>query len=113
MEGVILTSEPSETPADEFLFEFVLYLIASARLSLDELPVLGSFRLVEAAGRIIDVAERIPGLHSDDFLRDIRATIERSKMKVMLDREGYLSDLTDVATSLAAEAVRRSLEKRV
>ena len=96
--------------SDDFLFEFILYLVASARLSLDELPTLGSFRLAEAASRLIEAAEEIPGLRSDEFLRSARDSIDGSKMKVMIDREGYRDFLTDLATDMAAEAVRRSLE---
>lgn len=94
------------------LFEFILYLVTSARLSLDEKAIYGSFRLIEGASRLIDAAEGIPGLDTDEFLRTARASIDRNKARMMLDKDGYRDWLTDLAAGMASEAVRRSLGDR-
>ena len=96
----------SEARHDDPLFEFILYLVTSARLSLDEKAIYGSFRL------IIEAAEDIPGLDADDFLRAARDSIDRNKARTMLDKEGYRAWLTDLSAELASEAVRRSFEPR-
>ena len=43
----------SESTAPETLFDLALYLVCSARLALDENLGLASFRLTEAASRLI------------------------------------------------------------
>ena len=98
----------SEPTHDDPLFEFILYLVTSARLSLDEKAIYGSFRLIEGASRLIEATEYIPGLDADDFLRAARDSIDQNKARMMLDKEGYRAWLTE----LASEAVRRSLERR-
>ena len=100
----------SEAKYDDPLFEFILYLVTSARLSLDEKAIYGSFRLIEGASRLIEAAERIPGLEADDLLRAKRDSIDQNKARMMLDKEGYRKWLTDLAAELASEAVRRSFE---
>ena len=99
----------SEAGNEDPLFEFILYLITSARLSLDEKAIYGSFRLIEGASRLIESAEEIPGLDPDDFLRSKRDSIDQNKARMMLDKEGYRQWLTELASELAAEAVKRSL----
>ena len=102
----------SETTHDDPLFEFILYLVTSARLSLDAKAIYGSFRLIEGAGRLIEAAEGIAGLDLDDFLRAKRDSIEQNKARMMLDKDGYRTWLTDLARELASEAVERSFEPR-
>ena len=102
----------SEAKHDDLLFEFILYLVTSARLSLDEKAIYGSFRLIEGASRLIEASEEIPGMDPDDFLRSKRDSIERNKERMMLDKDGYRTWLTDLASELASEAVKRSFEPR-
>lgn len=102
----------SDAKPDDPLFEFVLYLATSARLSLDEKAIYGSFRLIEGASRLIEAAEGIDGLDADDYLRAKRDSIEENKARMMLDKDGYRTWLTDLASELASEAVKRSLEPR-
>lgn len=99
----------SEATRDDPLFDFVLYLITSARVSLDERAIYGSFRLIEGASRLIEAAEEIPGLQVDDFLRAKRNSIDRNKARMMLEKDGYRTWLTDLATELASESVKRSM----
>ena len=46
----------SEAKHDDPLFDFILYLVTSARVSLDERAIYGSFRLIEGASRLIEAA---------------------------------------------------------
>ena len=98
-----------DTRPDDHLFELVLYLITCALLTLDEPVIYGSFRLLEGADRLIEAAGRIPGLDVDDFLRDRREIIEREKLRMINDREGYRAWLAGLAAEFASEAVRRNL----
>ena len=99
----------SEARHDDPLFDFILYLITSARITLDERAIYGSFRLIEGASRFIEAAEEIPGLDVDDFLRAMRTSIDQNKARMMLEKDAYRNWLTDLATGLASESVKRSL----
>ena len=94
---------------DDPLFNFILYLITSARTSLDERAIYGSYRLIEGASRLIEAAEEIPGLDVDDLLRATRNSIDRNKTRMMLEKDAYRKWLTDLATGLASESVTRSM----
>nr|MDE0500836.1 DUF6092 family protein [bacterium] len=93
---------------DDPLFDFILYLITSARTSLDERAIYGSYRLIEGASRLIEAAEEIPGLDVDDFLRATRDSIDRNKTRMMLEKDVYRTWLTDLAAGLASESVKRN-----
>ncbi len=97
----------SAARSDDPLFDFILYLVTSARLSLDERAIYGSFRLIEAAARLIEAADEIEGLDPDGYLRSKRDSIEDNKARMMLDKEGYRDWLTEMAAGMASEAVRR------
>ncbi len=100
-----------DTVSDDPLFDFVLYLVTSARLTLDERAIYGSFRLIEGASRLIESAEDVEGLDPDGFLRSMRDSIDQNKARMMLDKEGFREWLTDLAAGMASEAVKRSLEE--
>ena len=99
----------SEARHDDPLFDFILYLVTSARTCLDERAIYGSFRLIEAASRLIEAAEEVPGLNVDDFLRTQRTSIDRNKARMMLEKDAYRQWLTDLATGLASESLNRSM----
>lgn len=101
----------SEARHDDPLFDFILYLVTSARTCLDERAIYGSFRLIEGAGRLIEAAEEIPGLQVDDFLRTKRNSINHNKARMMLEKDAYRTWLTDLAAELAAESVKRNMRQ--
>lgn len=95
-------------PPEAELFEYVLYLASCARLSLDEPPIYGSFRLIEGASRLIDAAPRW-GLEVDDSLARARASIEEHKLQMIDEQDAYRDWLGDLLGELAAEATERNL----
>jgi hypothetical protein len=97
-----------ETARENRLFELVAYLVSCARLSLDEPPVYGSFRLVEAVGRVVDAADAL-GIPVDDEIRAARSQIEENKLRIVDDRDGYRIWLDGLLAGVAAEATRRNL----
>ena len=99
----------SEAKHHDPLFDFILYLVTSARITLDERAIYGSFRLIEGASRLIEAAEDIPGLKVDDFLRAKRNSIDHNKARMMLEKDAYRTWLTDLAAELASESVNRSM----
>jgi hypothetical protein len=90
------------------LFEYVLYLVSCARLSLDEPPIYGSFRLIEGASRLIDEAPQW-GLKVDETLRRVRESIEQHKLLMIDEQPAYRQWLDEVLGELAGEATERNL----
>ncbi len=97
------------TAADTRLFELVVYLVSCARLSLEEPEIYGSFRLVEGAVRLIDAAGEW-GLAPDDVLVRARESIEREKLRMIDDQDGYRAWLDGLLRELVTEASRRNLK---
>lgn len=98
-----------ETDRESRLFELVAYLVSCSRLSLDEPPIYGSFRLIEAVGRLVDAADAL-GIAVDSEIRNAREQIEANKLLIIDDHDGYRAWLDGLLTEVAAEATRRNLD---
>jgi hypothetical protein len=88
----------------EALFEYVLYLVSCSRLSLEEPPIYGSFRLIEGASRLIEL---IDPEGKDDFLVHARRRIEEHKLMMVDRHEEYTAFLDDLLRDVVAEAKAR------
>jgi len=88
----------------EGLFEYVLYLVSCSRLSLEEPPIYGSFRLIEGASRLI---EMLDPEGTDTFLSDARRRIEEHKLMMVDRHEEYTAFLDDLLRDVVAEARAR------
>ena len=96
---------------DDLIFDFVLYLVTSARLNLDEKPIYGAFRMIEGASRLIESTGALTGGEADRFLTEIRAEIEQNKARMTVDKPGFRAWLADLAARLATEAIARNLDQ--
>jgi hypothetical protein len=81
------------------------HLVASADICRFEPHVYGSFRLIDAASRLIEAL--LDGGSEDAWLRDFRAEIERKKKWMMWDRDAYFEFLPEAAREVAAELKRQ------
>ena len=81
-------------------WELLAYLMASAELCTTEPHYYGTFRLIEAASRVIGfmVTDSKVGA---DWLRDFKSEIDQKKMLMLRDREAYFAFLGDAAAKLA------------
>ena len=91
------------------LFELALYLTSCSRMCFEEPVVYGSFRLIEGASRLIAAASDLTGAEADAFLREARAEIDREKLRMIDDGDGYREWLTGFLARFAEEATRRNL----
>ena len=98
-----------ETDPENRLFELVAYLVSCSRLSLDEPPIYGSFRLIEAVGRLVDAADAL-GIAVDPEIRNAREQIEANKLLMIDDHDGYRAWLDGLLAEVAAEATCRNLD---
>jgi hypothetical protein len=70
--------------------ELVAYLVSAAELSVIEPDLYGSFRLVDAASRLLTfLAERAPTARRPLYSR-FREEIDRNKVLMMWDRDAYV-----------------------
>jgi hypothetical protein len=84
----------------EKYFELVGYMVTSARNLLEETPLYGPFRLVDATSRLIAILEA-EGL-ADRGLLSVREQIDASKYSVMDDPakfRAFLDDLVDTVVN--------------
>ena len=99
------------------IFDLVGYMATSARNLIDETPLYGPFRLVDAASRLIEILEQ-EGIGSSR-LSTLRERIDAGKYSVMVDEEefkDYLDGVVDAVvdhmdsdTSEGGEASRTSV----
>jgi hypothetical protein len=97
-----------ENRPEDRLFELVAYLVSCARLSLDEPQIYGSFRLVEAVVRLVEAAPAM-GVAVDEEVIAVRDSVNREKLRMIEDHEGYRGWLDELLAKVAAEAARRNL----
>ena len=79
-------------------FKLLSFLITSARGCVDEPPLYGSLRLVEAASRLIEIME---GAKTNDQIVSMKRLIEEKKNIVMYDEEEFVTFLDELSKKLA------------
>jgi hypothetical protein len=90
-------------------FELVCYLIASARLTLDEAPRYGSQRLLVAASRLIAGHLEQPSDKRDAKLVEWKEGIDDNLFKMALDYPAFVSWLSDLTREVGRSAAERNL----
>jgi hypothetical protein len=95
---------------EDALFELVLFLVASARLTLDETTTYGSFRLIDAASRLLQAAGADWGMDLEGLLAEAQARIDRDKLLWLQGPDPYKQFLSELVVQLTEEATRRNLE---
>jgi hypothetical protein len=91
---------------EEEALDLLAYLASSAELTLIEPDLYGSFRLLDAASRLLShLAERTPVPRRDGY-RELKDQIDRKKLLMMSDREKYVEFVRELPGGLARELVR-------
>jgi len=100
---------------NEYLFELALFLATSARNCIDEPPLYGPFRLLDALSRLADLPQHDKGLDEDQFLREAKTFVDEKKFLVTTDVEAFTKAADELVEKFAKELKRRSevkLEKK-
>ena len=92
---------------EQKVFELVGYMVTSGRNLIDETPLYGPFRLVDAASRLITILEE-EGVASSR-LATIQEEIDNGKYSVMNSKQEFTSFLDSIVDVLVDYA---SLEKK-
>lgn len=89
----------------EELFHLTAYLITSARGLYEEPAEYGVFRLLDAAGRLLEIMES-SDLLDDPFLVELKRLVDEERAGSM-DEERQRERLDDMVQRIAAEMRRR------
>jgi len=93
---------------EEELYELLSFLVSSAHLLVNEPENYGSFRLIDAACRLVGFALEGGRLEDDQFLREFKEYADQKKLLLMTDQEAFLQYLEDATRDVAREMKRRA-----
>ncbi len=98
--------------SEEGLYEALSFLVSSAHLCVVEPRLYGTFRLIDAACRLIGFALEGGQLEDDQFLREFKEDADKRKLLLMTDEEAYFQFLEDATRKMAKEMKRRATAER-
>lgn len=98
--------------SEEDLYEILAFLFSSAHLLVNEPHLYGTFRLIDAATRLIGFALEGGELEDDEFLRQLKEDVDSRKLLLMTDEETYFQLLEDATREIAKEMKRRATASR-
>lgn len=98
---------PTRVLSEEEAFELLVYLITSALGCVDEPRLYGSFRLIDAASKLIGFAIQVEDIEGAEFLRDLKQDIDKGKLSPMSDEKSFVDLLEDATHQVARELKRR------
>ncbi len=90
---------------DEAL-DLLMFLVSSAEICLAEPTHYGTFRLIDAASRLMGHMLAHDPSRSGDFLRQFKAEVDTKKAWMMWDREAYDDFLRSAPAQFAVEVKR-------
>ena len=100
-----MTTRMDEKKSDSkaFIFDLTTYLLASARGCIEEPPLYGPLRLIDAASRLATLSEHAGCIENDDFLLAAKKKIDMNKQPVMESEEEFTKFLDGLITEFTAE----------
>jgi len=84
-------------------------MASSARGCLEEPQSYGTFRLIDALGRVLKIQDYLPEAEKDRFLEKVRDDIERNKFLKLTNPKAFEQFIDDLILELAKEAKKRSI----
>ena len=91
---------------EEQAFDILAFLFSSAEICLVEPTYYGTFRLVDAASRMMGHMLAHDQERSGEFLRRFKEEVDTKKVWMMWDREAYYDFLREAPAVVAAEVKR-------
>lgn len=96
---------------EEQAFDILAFLFSSAEICLVEPTYYGTFRLVDAASRMMGHMLAHDPQRSGEFLRRFKDEVDTKKVWMMWDRESYYDFLREAPAVVAAEVKRLEDER--
>jgi hypothetical protein len=104
------TSSGQMVLTEEQAFDLLAFLFSSAEICLVEPTYYGTFRLVDAASRLMGFMLEHNPERSAEFMRRFKEEVDTKKVWMMWDREAYYDFLREAPAVVAAEIQRREAE---
>jgi Family of unknown function (DUF6092) len=96
---------------EEQAFDILAFLFSSAEICLVEPTYYGTFRLVDAASRLMGHMLDHDPRRSGEFIRRFKDEVDTKKVWMMWDREAYYDFLRSAPAVIAAEVKRLEDER--
>jgi hypothetical protein len=93
--------------SEDEAYELLAHLVASAELCTFEQYYYGTFRLIDAASRLLGCMLEHGSDRDRAWLRDFKAEVDQKKVWMMWDREGYFQFLREATGTVAQQLKRR------
>jgi hypothetical protein len=109
----------SEPPAEQMVlteeqaFDLLAFLFSSAEICLVEPTYYGTFRLIDAASRLMGYMLEHDPERSAEFVRRFKEEVDTKKGWMMWDREAYYDFLRSAPAVVAAELKRLEAERQL
>jgi hypothetical protein len=103
---------PPGVLTEEQALHLIAFLTSAAEISIHEPTYYGTFRLIDAASRMIGMMLEHEPLRSEAFLRGLKTEIDTKKVWMMWDREAYFDFLRATPGQVAGEVKRLADEDR-
>jgi len=104
--------EKTKPSGNEYLFEIAVFLATSARNCIEEPPLYGPFRLLDALSKLVDLPKYAEGLDEDPFLYEIKGIVDEKKLLVMYSVEEFTKAIEEIVDKFAKELKKRYLETK-
>jgi Family of unknown function (DUF6092) len=101
------TAAPQMVLTEDQALELLAFLFSAAEISLVEPTYYGTFRLVDAASRLMGFMLEHDPERSREFLARFKTEVDTKKLLMMWDREAYYDFLREAPAVVAAEVKRR------
>jgi len=97
---------------EEEALQVIAFLTSAAEISIHEPTYYGTFRLMDAASRLMGFMLGHETPRSEAFLRELKAEVDAKKVWMMWDREAYFAFLRETPGKVAVEVKRLADEDR-
>ena len=91
---------------EEQAFDLLAYLFSAAEITMHEPTYYGTFRLVDAASRLMGHMLEHDSQRTGEFLRRFKEEVDVKKAWMMWDREAYYDFLRAAPAAVATEVKR-------
>lgn len=94
--------------SEDEAYELLAHLVASAELCVREPYYYGTFRLIDAASKLMGFMLEHGSTKDTSWLEGFKQEVDTKKEWMMWDREGYFAFLGEATGKVAGELKRRS-----
>ena len=98
----------ASTQANEYVYNLAMFLLTSARGCIDEPPLYGPLRLIEALSRLATIPQHAACVDTDEFLLKEKKKIEENERVALQSEEEFIEFLDSLIREFTAELKRRT-----